>query len=949
MPEEIFATAADRAAGGFDRILDALETVQRGLSMAALTAADYDTFSVIMEADGTWPYLLDEVAQQAGVRLTPSVVAAGIGWCVVAWQSGGREALALWDEVPTLCGCDPVLTAAHGLAWSAAAFELDRSDADMVTAALGLADAFADADRADDAVAAALTALNFATTPEEELRCADTAIRVAVVADNHEVTAIALARRAHALAYLGDAARLAAFDAVAAALRCLPDNQAHKDIVGVLLKSAIAAADHLAGYRRYVWWIFDNPTKDETRELSDHVDRLFTPEWHLDTADAYKMFSFASAGGVDLERARERLVDPGSTDAAFADWTTLSFDHPAYRSAIPHGGSVRRESGFDGILLTIGHETTHVLSMLGDVGFATFALRAAAAELEVALWAFASELPTTLLAPLDTTSLLALTQAEQSLDIARKRQILQATWLPWFEGIAVFGESAADPTAEADSSAVGDVLVNFVDDPLLQGDEADIYDRLMARQTTEEERYAAAQRGEGRSRLRGYLVEAPDKRLVKYLAGYLAVRQVVARWRTRAPLLGAQAYRLLLHRTRYDTARAVPDLSLPTERFRQEAERLMLDWMAGLGATHRTDIDRFLSLTGKNVRWHEGTPVHDDRSAEAVSELAGDRFRKAVRSALATNLEPSTASRVADADAATTYLVRQCAPALAHRDPNLHLTNELGAGITRQGGILPLGHVTCPFWLDAATRRIVCLIRTTENHAETGQSSYDMLVSPLGDDYAALVDEVANRREPRLTIYRMADLRGAQPVGRQFLVLRYGDWTHIQNRGSLTGSDLVPDELRDAIDDRLTPSTLVRNEAEQLATFAPAARRTLEWLDRVDTWTVGEVEVTVDAWTSRVRRLAEDVLADPHAADVELAACRRLLEPGFGSDVDDLVTQGIRCFNDGAPMDLSRIVATLADSGRQPVGACWLDDEPENAAARRLFARGPCGWDVKDS
>jgi hypothetical protein len=59
---------------------------------------------------------------------------------------------------------------------------------------------------------------------------------------------------------------------------------------------------------------------------------------------------------------------------------------------------------------------------------------------------------------------MALAEAEQAIEVERKIQILEDSWAPWFEGIAAFGELAADPTMDpAAVSPVVSVIYNLWD------------------------------------------------------------------------------------------------------------------------------------------------------------------------------------------------------------------------------------------------------------------------------------------------------------------------------------------------------------------------------------------------------------------------------------------------------------------------------------------------------
>ena len=91
---------------------------------------------------------------------------------------------------------------------------------------------------------------------------------------------------------------------------------------------------------------------------------------------------------------------------------------------------------------------------------AVMALRAAAVELELDLWALyrqdtAQGFVAGGVATLGDPNSFAVTLANWELEILAKMQILQDLWNPSFEGIAVFGELSDDPTADDMDTVVG--------------------------------------------------------------------------------------------------------------------------------------------------------------------------------------------------------------------------------------------------------------------------------------------------------------------------------------------------------------------------------------------------------------------------------------------------------------------------------------------------------------
>lgn len=156
------------------------------------------------------------------------------------------------------------------------------------------------------------------------------------------------------------------------------------------------------------------------------------------------------------------------------DWTTWTIDHPAYRRAVPHHLSFTREREFDSQLLTLTHEITHVLSMLGNIGAALTCLRVAAFDDEVTLWSpalaeadparYVERLASDGVAPLEDNQPGLLVRAERALEVTLKARALQDAWTPWFEGLALYGELSADPVEDpAMIDPVNEALQHMVD------------------------------------------------------------------------------------------------------------------------------------------------------------------------------------------------------------------------------------------------------------------------------------------------------------------------------------------------------------------------------------------------------------------------------------------------------------------------------------------------------
>lgn len=930
-------------------VIDAVRTACRGIDVSGASEEDRQLLQKVLEKGLAGPPEIEVACYRNGKQPSAVLVGVALYQCVERWTAGGKELLVDWT-IQDIDGSDDereLVRAVHAVLKSTARFDDGGTSDEVCVTSLDLANVYESLGRADDSLAAALTATNFAQSPQLRLRAFDAAIHASASARNYEANSLAMAGRSDALSQsTAETDQLLAFDAVAAALRHLPKDESNRASALALIGHATHYSTRLAAWRPIVRVLSrpDTVLNPEMRSVWASLASWETAEWL--SPRFHDLI-------VHLERARESLLPDRTDKAIVTSWTTGSFEHYAYRNAIPHSRSMLRERDLDQIVLLIGHELSHVMALRGQIGVALTALRAAAAELAARLWRYSpSQIPTSislLTPPLETTELHALATAEQILAVARKRQILQATWSPWLEGIASFAELAVNPSANDFASDIGEVLLNCVDDAF-QGEGADVtFDEWFRdRSSVSETMYVQAQSNDGPARLRGYI----DTHRDKYLAGYLVVRSIVSLWRHRlgAHLNGADAYRLLLHRTCFGTRFAIPDLSLPVARFAEEAEDRMLQWVIDLASTHAEDIAAVLNNYGSGT-WLNNRLVQNPATDEPPisDDEARQWLQDSVTAALQTNTRETddNVERVADAGVATQR------PIAAHQ-PNHRVADLAARLIISQRRVLVLGRVSCPFWLDSATGRLVCIIRATEHQQSDGRSSYDGMVTPVPESSLEELRSEMNRlRASRMTIHRVVDLvpnlfDEDRVFGRQALALTYGNWMFVQNRGIFTGLDSVAQSWIDDIRTRISPPEFLAAEYE-LAAFTSTARRVLEWSRSVSEWTVDGIALNrpTDRWVDHVGNLAAEVIdradGDP---TVERRVGRRLLEAAFGPGdlVEGLVEHGIRFLDDDDPTRRSLLVDAAFRSAFEPSVVEWLTAEA--GSADRIFARIGDKWDI---
>ncbi|NOJ94058.1 hypothetical protein HMI51_14105 [Corallococcus coralloides] len=206
------------------------------------------------------------------------------------------------------------------------------------------------------------------------------------------------------------------------------------------------------------------------------------------------------------------------------------------------------------------------------------------------------------------------------------------------------------------------------------------------------------------------------------------------------------------------------------------------------------------------------------------------------------------------------------------------------------------------------------------------------------------------RGERRLTVIRVADLASysadgdsTRGLGKNLLVLRYGEWLYIQPRGLFFGSDLVGPGLRHDIWARCTENAADSMEAEIIARGLPGAQRTKAWLDKVDKWELDGRELSLEPWVAYVSQLADEVLDRSKRPEAETVA-RYLLEFALGNAAlaEAVHASGLKGLGRSATREV--VMRFLDATARAP-----LPDLPgglDAASVPALFEHTPWGWDV---
>lgn len=700
----------------------------------------------------------------------------------------------------------------------------------------------------------------------------------------------------------------------------------------------------------------------------------------------------AQAWDMELDKARQVLEPPLAVTSFQADWVAWTIDHPAYRHAVPHNRSFLRERDFSRHLLALSHEITHVLSLLGAVGMALVALRIATMDAELTMWSSVpgiskESLPARIrdegVAPLMPGEASSLFRAEQGLELSIKAQILQDVWTPWLEGLAVFGEVACDPAL--DPIVIGPVfecLRNFIDFRPPEGEpghRADIdkvraaYDEFAA---MFDKRCSAAIAERGPIRLEQYLPMKDEP----YFPGYVAVRGVVAAWRatTGRPLTSTEAFNLLLHATRYGTFAALPALSVGRESFERDALQRMQDWVRNLASLPRDNLEEFLrppekSGRGRSFHWVAGRVIETLDPAKMAEEQSAVA-RRLLREALASLSDPADANRIEGAGYECRWLLERCGAMLREHAHGPAPEGRLETYVRRHGqlmtlgGLLPVGRTAARFYLNTDTGApsgyIGTVLRTTEAHVDTGEPSTNGLWFPVDHASAQLIaDHYQRSGNPRIQVTRVIDLSGiaAQeyPIPyMHFLAFSYGGWFELQGpteaMNHLLGLNAAyRSNLTLLVRYRLEPDEIARAELDVMARGRRGAERTRNWIDQSTVWRIGDADVSVDPWVSRVRALAVNVDDTAVRRSRQTVAARHLIDALFKDDTftADIVDRGFEVLTEQTPEHRLDLATALFNSAQRPGDDDFLREHVADldAAGLRLFAVSNLGWDVRSA
>ena len=297
-------------------------------------------------------------------------------------------------------------------------------------------------------------------------------------------------------------------------------------------------------------------------------------------------------------------------------WHDLSLSHMMLHEAVPIGSAItadiNRTAGF---LLELAHEIAHAYSLVGTIGKTRNVLRVTVHSCELLMRDRDQNEPGD---TADMRPAAELPQDPLNLAIARvqfvtawKTAVLEATWRPWLEGVAMYFELLCDPSeAPTEIFPVHEAIRSLIDINLNieKGEEYLQKNRLLADEIAAEFDQFFSKALQRLSRLShgGYVTggeHANEAEKDIYLTGYLLVRAVISRWETTLGrrLLTVEAGKLLLHATRGDANdRMLPRLTAPVEDFAALCQERFMQWIRDLGALDKATLTAYMPFVAKN-------------------------------------------------------------------------------------------------------------------------------------------------------------------------------------------------------------------------------------------------------------------------------------------------------------------------------------------------------------
>lgn len=686
--------------------------------------------------------------------------------------------------------------------------------------------------------------------------------------------------------------------------------------------------------------------------------------WTGDDADLESWLQSAGALAKDISDGSIAADKTPKETFVIADWKASAFKLPAFRRSVPYGKSFLLED--DKIrnrqIAVLSHEVTHLLSMLGNIGGELQALRACVCLCELGLWSFSYEIrendPDAFLkhcatygvASLTDKSLLTFALTEKSIDLTQKANRIETIWTPWFEGLAIFAEHAADPTLDSEwHTPVNEVLSNIVDFNLQDLQVAGIqsekdFNALLHNNLDKIEKLISQSLDySGKLRLRSYI----DNNHRHYLAGYIAIRQVVASWRKTLglPISGPQAMRALLHVTQFGSSNVHPPSSLPFEDYSPLLLKNFLEWLDMIMSISREDLIHVMELerTGDNEarssRWSDDMELEHTTDEDKDRKYVHDFIHK--RTLNAFSEKPSTCIQK-----------ELFAPFFSQwfsevEDAALNFTQQ----IANARSTLTLGVADCPFMLlensSPESKPILQIfIRTREKRKTDGKPTNSISFIPISSDKAiALKDEIQKRKEHLMTATRIAWVGNVHEGfirGQNFIILSYGEWSFVLPVGQQLSIQETPQEIEDFILSQYKKTDFLLMEEELFSSGEARCKKTIDELNPDMILQINELD-DPSIWIASILERAQMGLKPSSNGYEEINI--EILTKFIGREGANAVfEEGLISYLKIPPLERESFIEALHKSGKNPSPLSWLDEQ-SSERIKSFFEEAEYGWD----
>ena len=703
------------------------------------------------------------------------------------------------------------------------------------------------------------------------------------------------------------------------------------------IKTLLKENDYLNNLKPLFYYALDLVKSPESID----VEILCNTLWNKSTEEWFCSYKYIKHFIIETANVRFKLLERNVN--TLTRWNDSTIQYKNLLEAVPIYKSILKEEFINNILMDLKHELIHVYSLFGSVGVTLNLMRWILIDLEVFILRnnvnikdkkqvdfitsslLKSKRPVQLIKP----NLISLSFVERSVVLEKKIQIIENVWTPWFEGLAVFGEFTDNPILDKEIESPLSTVINHIIDIHVQ-QEADekrltVQELIKEHIKLTEELYNKALSKDGVYKLRSYL-EAYHK---KYLPGYLCVRSILGKWRNKykgGPIQGDEAFRLLLHITRFSGLEVIPDLGLPLSEFKEAVIEKHFVWLNNISNISNEDLEIFLSqdssLASKPTFWKEGKFM---RSEISDKEVLDQYLLKAEQCLSYLTADNDDIGRVKQSNRDTSTMLNVIAEVVGrHRNSSDIFNNIIDYGILDRYTILPFAKTLCPFWLIENDNVLNCLIRTRESDIERSDPSYNLISIPISiEEFKKIKALFLKSGIPNITLTRAIILGGIEGMNlpRQFLIFQYEDWVFIQNAGMYWGSSEIPEELILTLKSRFLPNQLIDYKESLNTSEHPLTQRTKVWLEtnKWDKVLIDDLNVNVEPWANHVLALCNEVLANS-AEDIEDISIK-ILKFVFNNDsvAEHIYMNGLNSIFEEEPLLKTEFIKFVFNSAYLPV------------------------------